>query len=132
MRNVIIAACSAAALFSGALAERGDKTTLDRFERTGETVNCVNMRSTDITAIDEYRLLFKVGAGTYYLNEVRGQCKDVDSGFTRLELKLFGSQICSSEIIHVVDQQSGMFHGACSLGQFEKLVLKPAPEPAAD
>ena len=90
------------------------------------------MRSTSITAVDQTRLLFKVGSGAYYLNEVRGQCKDVDSSFTRMEIRLFGSQICSSEIIDIVDQQTGLFHGACSLGEFEKLVLKPQPEPVSD
>lgn len=132
MKRLFVLACSCVALTSAAVAERGDKTALDRFERTGETVNCVSMRSTSITAVDENRLLFKVGAGTYYLNEVRGQCKDVDSSFTRMEIKLFGSQICSSEIIDIVDQQSGMFQGACNLGEFEKLVLKRQPEPIAD
>ncbi len=132
MKRFFVLACSCVALTSAAVAERGDKTALDRFERTGETVNCVSMRSTSITAVDENRLLFKVGAGTYYLNEVRGQCKDVDSSFTRMEIRLFGSQICSSEIIDIVDQQSGMFQGACNLGEFEKLVLKQQPEPIAD
>lgn len=132
MKKVIVAAFSAAVLPSVALAEPGDKTALDRFDRTGEIVNCISMRSTKISAIDENRLLFEVGAGTYYLNEVRGQCKDVDSSFTRMEIKLFGSQICSSEIIRVVDQQSGAFQGACNLGQFEKLSLKPKLEPDAD
>lgn len=132
MKRAIILVCGCVALNSAAVAERGDKTALDRFERTGETVNCVSMRSTSITAVDETRLLFKVGAGTYYLNEVRGQCKDVDSSFTRLEIRMFGSQICSSEIIDIVDQQTGLFHGACSLGEFEKLAPKPAPEPIAD
>ena len=111
-----------------AIAGRPKADALDRFDRTGETVNCVNMRSTDVTAIDETRLLFRVGVGEYYLNETRGQCNDIDSNFSRLEMNLFGTQICSGEIIRVVDNSSGIYQGACSLGDFERLSKKPAAD----
>lgn len=123
---------AAGAAFLGSASAVPDEDALDRFDRTGETVKCVNMRGTDITPIDESRLLFRVGANDYYLNETRGQCNDIDSNFTRIEVKLFGSQICSGEIIRVVNQAGGVFQGACSLGDFEKLTKKPAAGDTAD
>ncbi len=111
---------------SAAQAGRPDGDALDKFDRTGETVNCVSMRSTDIKAIDENRLLFKVGVNDYYLNETRSACNDVDSNFTRIDVELFGSRLCSGEVLRIVDQSSGIYQGACSLGVFEKLTKKPA------
>lgn len=103
-----------------------DPDALDRFDRTGETVRCVDSRSTNFTPIDDTRLLVKVGAGTYYLNELEGACRDASSNLTRFETKSFGYQICAGEILKVVHRQSGMFAGSCSFGEFEKLVKKPA------
>lgn len=125
MKRAIIVTAFAASSLTTASAGRPDADALDRFDRTGETQTCVSSRSTDITAIDENRLLFKVGANDYYLNETRGACNDADSRFTRFEMKLFGSQICSGEVIRIVGQQSGIYQGACSLGDFEKLTRKP-------
>lgn len=117
---------------STASAGRPDAAALDRFDRTGETVACVNMRQTDITTIDEETLLFKVGPNEFYLNETRGPCNDADSNFTRMEVSLFGSRICSGEIVKIVDQSSGIFQGACSLGEFERLTRKATPDAGAD
>ncbi|MFZ5616185.1 MAG: hypothetical protein ACOZAA_02525 [Pseudomonadota bacterium] len=128
------AACVLAGVLAAASvasAEKEETDALDRFDRTGETVNCVEMRSTDISAIDEDTLLFRVGPGDYYVNETRGTCNDADSAFSRFDITLYGSRICSGEIIRIVDRSSGIFQGACSLGEFEKLTKKPvSDEPA--
>ncbi len=128
MRKAFGAIAAVLAAASAASAGRPDGDALENFDRTGETVNCVNMRSTDITPIDETRLVFRVGTNDYYLNEVRGECNDIDSNFTRIEVNLFGSQLCSGEILRVVDQSSGIFQGACTVGDFEKLRKKPKAE----
>lgn len=97
---------------------------LDGFVETGEIVNCVSMRSASIDAIGENRLLFKVGA-RYYLNETRGSCDRADSSFNRIEVTLVGPQACKGEIVRVIDNNSGIFEGSCSLGQFRTLKKKP-------
>lgn len=111
------------ALASEPAIDEADK--LARFTETGETVNCVSMRSTSIDPIDENRLLFKVGS-RYYLNETRGSCERASSSFNRIEVTLFGPRACQGEILRVVDNQSGIFEGACSLGEFRRLEKKPA------
>lgn len=116
---------------SPAAAGRPDSDALDRFDRTGETVKCVDMRRTDITAIDESTLLFRVGQSDYYLNETKGACNDADSNFSRFDIDLFNSRLCSGEILKVVENQSGIFQGACSLGDFEKLTKKPVESASA-
>jgi len=104
---------------------------LDGFTPIGHSVNCVSMRSTSIDAIDDNRLLFKVG-GRYYLNETSGSCERAASPFNRIEVRLFGNRACRGEILRVVDNQSGLFEGACSLGDFQELKKKPKEAPVSD
>ncbi len=128
MKKVIGAGFGVVVMASAAMAGRSDGAALDGFERTGETVSCVALRSSDITALDESTFLVRVG-GNYYVNEARGACHDADSNFTRIEITMFGSQLCSGEILKIVDQSTGMFRSSCSLGAFEKLT-KTQPENA--
>lgn len=97
---------------------------LDGFVETGETVNCVSMRSTSIDPIDENRLLFKVGS-RYYVNETLGSCERAASSFNRIEITLFSPRACRGEIVRIVDNNSGFFEGSCSLGDFRALKKKP-------
>jgi hypothetical protein len=117
------------ALAGDPAAEEAD--ALDGFVETGETVNCVSMRSTTIDPIDEKRLLFKVGT-RYYVNETSGSCERASSPFNRLELRLFGPRACRGEILRVIDNSSGLFEGACSLGDFRALKKKPKETEAED
>ncbi len=125
-----------AALLAAGSALAGDPAAdeadaLDGFIPTGQSVTCVSMRSTSIDPIDENRLLFKVGT-RYYLNETRGSCERAGSSFNRIEVTLFGPRACQGEILRVVDNNSGMFEGACSLGDFQELKKKPKEAPAAE
>lgn len=124
MKRASIAVAFAFSIFATASAGRPDADALDRFDRTGEMRTCIAARSADITPIDDETFLFKVGTNDYYLNETRGACNDASSNFTRMEMKLFGSQICSGEIVRIVGQQSGIYQGSCSLGDFERLARK--------
>lgn len=117
------------ALASNPAAEEAD--ALDGFVETGETANCVSMRSASIDPIDENRLLFKVGT-RYYLNETSGSCERASSSFNRIEVTLFGPRACRGEILRVVDNNSGMFEGSCSLGEFRGLKKKPKEAPVEE
>jgi len=125
MKKVLSICAGLAAAAGVSAASPADRDALSKFDRTGEKSNCVNMASTSITAVDEHTLLFRVGPGDFYVNETSGRCNDADSPFTRIEVTLYGSQLCKGEIVKLVDQNSGMFKGACALGVFEKLVRKP-------
>lgn len=120
----IFGACLLAAGSALASDPAGDSNALDGFVETGETVGCVSMRSTGVDALDENRLLFKVGS-RYYLNETRGSCERAGSTFNRIEARLFQPRACSGDIFNVVDNRTGAFMGACSLGEFRALARKP-------
>lgn len=94
------------------------------FSETGETSLCVSMRSTGVDAIDEDRLLFKVGT-RYYVNETRGSCARAESTFNRIEARLFQPRACKGDIFDVVDNRTGAFMATCSLGEFRALAKKP-------
>ncbi len=121
----VISGLAAFSLSTAARAEPAKPDALDRFDRTGEVVQCINMRSVQVTPIDDRTLLFKSGS-TYYVNETRERCNAIDATFTRIELRLFSNRACSGEIVKVVHQMNSTFVGACSLGGFEKLAEKKA------
>ncbi len=126
-KSIAVLVCVWAA---GGIASAGvpGSAALDRFDETGDSVKCVSMRSVDITAVDDNTFLFKVGMNDYYVNRTRDACTGASSNFTRMEIRLFRAQLCNGEIINVVQQQSGLFRGSCSLGDFQKLQRKPAIE----
>lgn len=102
---------------------------LAEFERTGEKLNCINIRSiSQITPLDERYFLVRVGVGRFYLNEVRGRCNNADRGFNRLQYTTSLSRLCRNEIINVVDNNQGFIVGSCGLGSFERLERIPEEE----
>lgn len=117
---------------SALASEPSDETdALAGFKETGDTVSCVSMRSTGVDAIDEDRLLFKVGA-RYYVNETRGSCARAESTFNRIEARLFQPRACRGDIFDVVDNRTGAFMATCSLGEFRALVKRPKDETKSD
>ena len=137
-KTIVIAVLAAAGAGLGcatAATERVDEDAaarLAQFEQTGEFETCLGLREiTQITPVTETKLLVKVGAGKYYLNETTSRCNRATSGFTRLEYTTSLSQLCRNEIIRVVDNSGGFTAGGCSLGSFERLERK-APETAEE
>lgn len=125
MKKAIGVVVLVSAVAGAASAGVPDSKALDQFDRTGETVSCIGMRSTDITPIDERTLLFRTG-GDYYANTLKDKCSRINDNFTRIELNLFSNRLCSGEIVKVVHQSNGAFLSSCSLGDFEKLSKRPA------
>lgn len=124
MRLMALAAFASALIVGAASAQPSGSSALGQFEPTGESSNCISMASADIRAIDDSTFLFRAGGG-YYVNRARGTCDGAGSTSSRIDLKVFGSSLCSGEIIKIVDSGTGMFKSSCSLGVFEKLRRKP-------
>lgn len=100
--------------------------TLEKYERTGETTNCLNLASiTSIRPVTEKTFLVQVGAGEYFVNDVAGRCNGATRNSTRLEYTTSLSQLCRNELIKVVDNSTGVQVGGCGLGSYEKLEKKP-------
>lgn len=103
--------------------------TLAKYERTGEVVQCLNLRSiSSIQPVTETTFLVRVGAGDYYVNDVSGRCNAAPRISTRLEYETTLSQLCRNELIRVVDNTTGAVLGGCGLGSFEKLEKKPTSD----
>jgi len=99
---------------------------LAQYERTGETVTCLSVRRINqIRPLDDTRMLARVGAGQYYLNEVTRGCERARRTSTRLQYTTPTGRLCRNEIVQVIDNVSGIFVGSCSLGDFERLEKKP-------
>ncbi|MCB2096586.1 MAG: DUF6491 family protein [Parvularculaceae bacterium] len=103
---------------------------LDAHERTGEVVNCLNLRQvSSIVAIDEETLLIKSGVNDYYVNELSGRCNGATRNSTRFEYATSIGQLCRNDILKVVDNSGGFLTGSCGVGSFERLATKePAEE----
>lgn len=98
------------------------EAALARYERTGETRNCVSTRRIDrIEPLSERVWLFEMRGGEDYLNVVSRGCSGADSAFTYLQYETSGTQLCASQIVRVIDQPSDSPRGSCGLGPFERL-----------
>ena len=122
------------AIVAGAPALAGEKSDkvaerLAEFEKTGEVRNCLNLRSiSQIDPLDDKNFLVRVGVNDYYLNKVKSRCRGAGRAFNRLQYTTSLSQLCSNEIIRVVDNSSGFTVGSCGLGKFHRLERKPPKE----
>jgi hypothetical protein len=54
---------------------------------------------------------------TIYVNHTRGPCPRINDWNTVVVRSNSGS-LCANDLVHVVDLQSGVDYGACSLGDF--------------
>ena len=82
----------------------------------GAPIRCLDTsQRRDLEVVDRTALVFKDGA-TYYVNRPSGanflSWSDVPV------FKLWGSQLCSNDLVHLVDRSSGMPGAALSMGEF--------------
>lgn len=106
---------------------------LAKFERTGEMRSCLNLTSIrEIDAIDERLLLVRVGGDEYYMNAFSTRCTGAGQSWNHIQYETGLAQLCSNQIIKVVDTANGSVQGSCGLNQFERLIMKPPAENSAD
>ena len=131
MKALALSSIAALALFGCATTssyEMSEETAarLAEFERTGEMDACLSLRSLNITPLDERHFLVREGVSRFYLNEVNGNCSGAGRANNRLQYRTSLSQLCSNQIISVVDNSTGITVGSCSLNDFERLEKKEA------
>ena len=83
----------------------------------GEPVNCISLnrvRSSQI--IDDTAILYEAGS-TIYVNRPRSGRESLDRWDT-LVTKLFTSQLCSTDVVHLFDTSSRIQTGFVFLGEF--------------
>lgn len=84
----------------------------------GEPQTCVNMRELGSSeTIGERTILYRANPGLIYRNDPPGGCPGLDEN-AAMVTRTPTSQLCSGEIIRVIDNQTGTFRGSCALGEF--------------
>ena len=83
----------------------------------GEAVNCIHLRpGTSSQIIEKEAIVYRAG-GTLYVNRPRSGAEglnDWDALFTRT----FSSQLCSGDVVQMIDPGTGMMRGLVFLGDF--------------
>ena len=96
--------------------QRLDKAIAGRV--AGKPVSCIalrDIRSTDI--IDGIGIVYTTNGGTVYVNRPNGSAGFLDNDDI-LVTKAFSSQLCSIDIVQLVDRNGRFPKGSISLGEF--------------
>lgn len=87
----------------------------------GRPISCLppSVRSRNLEVIDDRTVAYVDSSSRVYVNHIRGECTNLDSGFYTLVVRSGGgSGACSGDIAEVADPRTGMSSGSCSLGEF--------------
>jgi hypothetical protein len=101
-----------------------------KLEPTGEKTDCLMLRNLNIIPVTDSEFLVRVGLNDYYRTRTNGSCNGATRSFNRLQHKTTIGRLCNLDIVEVIDNSTGQFMGACSLGEFEKMREKAPAEPA--
>lgn len=96
---------------------------VSRFQTTGDFRTCLPLKQVDHLDIIDPQLILVRSNNQYYYNQTQTRCDSRGDNY-RLQYRTSASQLCSGQIIDVVDNFSGILLGACSLGRFERVVEK--------
>lgn len=124
MRNLTLAILALAATASVATAR--DRNAIPEATPIGKAVSCVPLQSIRSTRVHGDRTIdFHMGGGKVYRNTLPNSCPGL--GFEeRFSYKTSLSQLCSVDIITVL-QSPGLNQGAsCGLGEFQPIELASA------
>ena len=84
----------------------------------GEPRNCINSRGVDAIRISDDTLLYRESGRLVYQNKLRGPCPGLTRGDDIMVTESFSGQLCSGDLIRLVDRTSGIQGPVCSLGEF--------------
>lgn len=84
----------------------------------GPPQRCITTyRTTKVTPIDDFAILYDQGS-TIYVQNPRGGCPGVGSGSDILVTRQTTNQLCDGEIAQTVDLTSRVARGGCVFGPF--------------
>lgn len=87
----------------------------------GTPVSCLppGYRSSNMVIIDDDTIAFRDGSRRVYVNNLRGGCGNLGSGFYSLVTRTSSaSGPCSGDIAQVMDLRNGFSVGGCAFGEF--------------
>ncbi len=83
-----------------------------------EPRKCINSRGVDAIRISDDTLLYRESGRLVYQNKLRGPCPGLTRGDDIMVTESFSGQLCSGDLIRLVDRTSGIQGPVCSLGDF--------------
>lgn len=84
----------------------------------GKPQNCISLtQSYSTEQIGEKTILYKVSRKFLYRNDLRSSCPSFGRDYG-LVTRIYGSQLCSGDVVRPTDFTTGFSGGACSLGEF--------------
>ncbi len=111
--------------------ERRLESVMEKYQATGNTESCVNLRFLkESTIIDNQTIFFESIGKKGYMNRLPHRCSQLMSQ-ERFAYKTSLNQLCSTDIITVLDS-FGREWGSCGLGKFEEMERKPKDEKSTE
>ena len=97
---------------------------------TGESRTCLSLRTIDeIDTVSDTAWVVTTNTRETFLTRVGRGCGSATRPFTYISYNVTGSQLCQSDIVRVIDQNTQSTVGSCGIGAFEE--LSPLPEDAS-
>jgi hypothetical protein len=118
---LLVASCSAVETAPVPLTEKQSIVLAKQLSGkvAGEPVRCISdFNATNIIRVSDDMLLYRVSGNLVYQNNLRGTCNGLASDRDIMVTEQFGGQKCKGDLIRLVDRNSGMQGGFCSLGDF--------------
>lgn len=86
----------------------------------GPPTDCINVRQIqDTIRPDDRTVYFRMNGNRWYRNDLPQSCPRLGGIGTAISYKVTTSQLCSVDIIHIIDTTGGIGElGACGLGKF--------------
>ena len=127
MRAILPLAALVLLATAGAASARSDRRAVPPATPAGEAVSCVPLQNIRSTSVHGDKVIdFHMSGGKVYRNELPYACSSL--GFEeRFSYKTSINQLCSSDIITVIQTPISIQGPSCGLGQFQPVTLiKPA------
>ena len=83
----------------------------------GKPQNCISLDQSRSSEIFRDAILYREGRNRYWLADAPG-CGSSGYNDYILVQHVFGSQLCSGDLIRLVERTGGFSAGACALGKF--------------
>ncbi|MDP8995169.1 MAG: hypothetical protein M3N07_09360 [Pseudomonadota bacterium] len=84
----------------------------------GDPVSCVRQRDLrNSRAYGDGTILFDGPGSTVYVNNTRDSCPTIRP-WHAIRYRTIGTNVCAGELIRVLDPQTGVEYGGCTLGEF--------------
>ena len=128
----MLLAAGCATADSGERVDASAKALLDTLDLTGDVMRCLPLaRAGQMRPVTEREFLVETGVRNWALMRTSGRCQGATRQQNRIEYTTSLTQLCTGDILRIVDNQNGFFVGGCSVKEFERLAPK-AEEPTAD